>query len=143
MPFSSAFTKPTWRQALIRVMGALLAPGKRTVTSCLRITGPAMDPAFSSCHQVLNRARWNPRTLARCLTRLRVGQLMDKPEPVIIGVDDTIERRWGSCSSYRGIYRDAVRSSHGHFVKASGLCWLRFMLLTPLLWLRGIKACRS
>ena len=139
-PFSSAFTKPTWRQARILVMGALLAPGKRTVTSCLRITGRAMDPAFSSYHQVLNRARWKPHALARCLTRMLVEQLLDKQEPVIIGVDDTIERRWGPCISRRGIYRDAVRSSHGHFVKASGLRWQSFMLLTPLPWLTGIKA---
>ncbi len=42
--------------------------------------------------------------------------------------------------SARGIWRDPVRSSHGHFVKTSGLRWLSFMLLTPLPWLPGIKA---
>jgi hypothetical protein len=44
--------------------------------------------------------------------------------PVVIGLDDTIERRWGAKISARGIYRDPVRSSKGHFVKASGLRWL-------------------
>jgi hypothetical protein len=33
---------------------------------------------------------------------------------VVIGIDDTIERRWEIKA--RGIYRDAVRSSHGHFL---------------------------
>jgi len=40
--------------------------------------------------------------------------------PVVIGIDDTIERRWGARLRAR-IYRDPVRSSHGHFVKTSGL----------------------
>ena len=35
----------------------------------------------------------------------------------MIGIDDTIERRWGRKIAARGIYRDPVRSSHGHFVK--------------------------
>jgi len=40
---------------------------------------------------------------------------------VVVGIDDTIERRWGAKIKARGIYRDPVRSSRGHFVKASGL----------------------
>jgi len=61
-------------------------------------------------------------------------------DPLVIGLDDTIERRWGARINARGIYRDPVRSSHGHFVKTSGLRWLSFMLLVPLPWLPGIKA---
>ena len=139
-PFRSAFTAPTWRLVLVLVMGALLAPGKRTVSACLRITGRAMATNYSSYHQVLNRARWKPRDLARRLARSLVEHLLDKTDPVIIGLDDTIERRWGARIRARGIYRDPVRSSHGHFVKSSGLRWLSFMLLTPLPWLPGIKA---
>jgi hypothetical protein len=60
--------------------------------------------------------------------------------PIVIGMDDTIERRWGRRISARGIYRDPVRSSHGHFVKASGLRWLSFMVLTPVPWTSLIKA---
>jgi hypothetical protein len=52
--------------------------------------------------------------------------------PVVIGLDDTIERRWGMKIKARGIYRDPVRSSHGHFVKTSGLRWLSAMLLVPV-----------
>jgi len=54
--------------------------------------------------------------------------------PVVIGIDDTLERRWGAKIKARGIYRDPVRSSHGHFVKASGLRWLSVMLLPPIPW---------
>jgi hypothetical protein len=53
---------------------------------------------------------------------------------VVIGIDETIERRWGPTIRARGIYRDPVRSSRGHFVKASGLRWISVMLLAPIPW---------
>ena len=133
------FTAPSWEHVLVLVMGALLAPGKRTVTSCLRVTGRAEAANFVSCHQILNRARWSSRAVARQLLRIVVEHLVPDG-PVVIGMDDTIERRWGRQISARGIYRDPVRSSHGHFVKASGLRWLSFMVLTPVSWTGLIKA---
>jgi len=54
--------------------------------------------------------------------------------PVVVGIDETIERRWGPKISARGIYRNPVRSSTGHFVKASGLRWVSVMLLAPIPW---------
>ena len=139
-PFRARFTAPTWTLALTLVMGALLAPGRRTLTSCLRIIGRAMAANFGRDHQVLNRARWTLRKVSRRLILLLIGQLLDKDEPIVIEPDDTIQRRWGPRINARGIYRDPVRSSRGHFVKVSGLRWLSFMLLTPLPWLPGIKA---
>ena len=138
-PFRFGFTASTWSHLLVLVMGALLAPGKRTVTSCLLITGRADVTNFATYHQFLNRARWNPRLLARHLLSIVVTRLV--PEgPVVIGMDDTIERRWGQRIAARGIYRDPIRSSHGHFVKASGLRWLSFMVLSPVPWAKCIKA---
>ena len=82
-------------------MGAPLAPGKRTVSACLRMTGRADATNFTVYHQVLNRGRWKGRALARTLLDLVVAALV--PEgPVIIGVDDTIERRWGASASRTG-----------------------------------------
>jgi hypothetical protein len=54
--------------------------------------------------------------------------------PIVIGLDDTIERRWGAKIAARGIYRDPVRSSKGHFVKASGLRWISVQLLARVPW---------
>jgi DDE superfamily endonuclease len=51
-------------------------------------------------------------------------------------MDDTIERRWGPKIAARGIYRDPVRSTHGHFVKASGLRWLSLMVAVPIPFIR-------
>jgi len=137
--FRSQFTAPSWQHVLVLIMGCILAPGKRTVTACLRMTGRTSDPGFAKYHHVLNRARWSPRALARVLLTLIVAQLVPKG-PIVIGLDDTIERRWGPRIAARGIYRDPVRSSHGHFVKASGLRWLSFMVLAPVPWAGVVKA---
>ena len=120
-------------------MGAMLAPGKRTVSSALRITGRATASNFTCYHQVLNRARWSSLAVARRLLTLIIDHLVPDG-PVVIGVDDTIERRWGLKITARGIYRDPVRSSHAHFVKTSGLRWLGFMVLCPVPWANRVKA---
>ena len=42
----SQFTAPSWEHVLVLVMGAILAPGKRTISACLRMTGRAETPNF-------------------------------------------------------------------------------------------------
>ena len=132
-PFRGYFTAAVWRHALVLVAGAVLAPGRRTVTAALRVMGLGQAPGFAVHHRVLSHARWSSRTVAHRLLLLLVAALV--PEgPVVVGLDDTIERRWGARIKARGIYRDPVRSSRGHFVKASGLRWLCVMLLAPVPW---------
>ena len=133
-PFRDAFTAPTWQHVLVLVMGAILVPGRRTVASALRVMGLAQIPTFTSYHRVLNRNKWSGRWLSRRLFGMLVDAFVPDGEPVVIGADDTIERRWGAKIKPRGIYRDPVRSSHGHFVKASGLRWLSLMLLPEIPW---------
>ena len=53
---------------------------------------------------------------------------------MVFGIDETLERRRGRRIKAKGIYRDAVRSSGGHFVKASGLRWISLMWLTAIPW---------
>ena len=96
-------------------------------------------PDFTNFHRVLNRNQWSSRWVARCLFRLLVNTFVPNG-PVVIGLDDTIERRWGRKIKARGIYRDPVRSSHGHLVKASGLRWLSLMLLPEIPWAGRIWA---
>jgi hypothetical protein len=132
-PFRQGFTSPTWQHVLVLIAGAILSPGRRTVAAALRVTGLDQDPCFTNYHRVLNRNRWSSRRVARCLLRLLVSSFVPDG-PIIIGLDDTLERRWGAKIKARGIYRDPVRSSHGHFVKASGLRWLSVMLLPEIPW---------
>jgi len=132
--FADLFTRPTWSHVLWLLAGAALAPGRRTVTATLRILGREQESDFGIYHRILSRARWSARAVARQLLHLLVRTFLSADAPVVIGFDDTIERRWGRKIRARGIYRDPVRSSKGHFVKASGLRWLSAMLLAPVPW---------
>lgn len=132
-PFAPLFRRPVWRRALVLVVGALLSPGCRTVTQALRVVGLSTERRFPSYHRVLSRAMWSCREAGRILLHLLVRTFAPSG-PLVFGLDDTIERRWGRKIKARGIYRDPVRSSHGHFVKASGLRWLTLALLAPVAW---------
>jgi hypothetical protein len=95
--------------------------------------GVGEAPQFRRYHEVLGRARWDARAVARRLLVYVLDRLLPSG-PVVIGIDDTIERRWGARIKARGIYRDPVRSSKGHFVKTSGLRWLSLMVVVPISW---------
>jgi hypothetical protein len=133
LTFAPLFLQRSWRYAEVLLIGAILAPGKRTVTSILRITGRSRERHFVNYHRVLNRARWSARSAAHLLLGLLLDTFVPSG-PVILGLDDTIERRRGKRITAKGIYRDPVRSSDGHFVKASGLRWISLMLLAPIPW---------
>src|SRR3954463_15169265 len=134
LTFAPVFVRQrTWRHAELLVIGAILAPGQRTVADLLRIAGLGRERRFTNYHRVLNRAAWDARAAARLLLGLLIAAFAPSG-PVILGIDDTIERRRGKRISAKGIYRDPVRSSHGHFVKASGLRWLSLMVLVPIPW---------
>jgi DDE superfamily endonuclease len=133
LAFAPLFSQRVWPHARLLLLGAILAPGQRTVTSCLRIMGFSRERHFVNYHRVLNRARWRGREASRLLLGLLVHRFMPTG-PVLLGMDDTIERRRGKRIQAKGIYRDPVRSSHSHFVKASGLRWVSLMLLAPVPW---------
>lgn len=97
-------------------VGAILATGKRTVTAVLRIMGLSADQHFQNYHRVLNRAVWSSLAAARILLGLLVATFVPSG-PIVMGLDDTLERRRGAKIKAKGIYRDPVRSSHSHFVK--------------------------
>jgi DDE superfamily endonuclease len=131
--FAPLFSDRVGRHAQVLLLGAMLAPGKRTVTSCLRIVGLAGEHRFVNYHRVLSRACWNGREASRLLLGLLVRRFVPQG-PIVLGIDDTIERRRGKRIQAKGIDRDPVRSSHSHFVKASGWRWVSLMLLAPVPW---------
>jgi hypothetical protein len=139
LAFAPLFVHRSWRHARVLLVGAILAPGRRTVASVLRITGHARCPHFVNDHRVLSRAAWCPRVGARIL----LGLLLDTfaaSGPVVMALDDTIERRRGKRITAKGIYRDPVRSSDAPFVKARGLRWMSLMLLAPVPWAKRVWA---
>jgi len=88
----------------------------------------------------LNRAVWSSRQLSCLLLRLLVATFLPADAPVVVGLDDHIERRRGERIAAKGIYRDAVRSSKSFFVKTSGLRWVSMMLLTKIPWVERVWA---
>jgi hypothetical protein len=139
LPFASLFSKRTWRSALVLIGGAILAPGKRTVSAGLQVMGLSQEQHFQTYHRVLNRAVWSSRKASRILLNQLIATFV--PTGVlVVGIDDTIERRKGKRITAKGSYRGPVRSSDSHFVKASWLRWLSLMLLVEINWAQRVWA---
>jgi hypothetical protein len=138
--FEEVFSERVWEWAKVLLIGAILAPGERTVTAILRVMGLQNERQFQNYHRVLNRATWSSRALSRLLLRLLIQLFVPEDAPIVVGIDETIERRRGAKIAAKGIYRDPVRSSKEFFVKTSGLRWISMMLLTPLPWVQRIWA---
>lgn len=115
------------------LVGAILTPGQRLVSSALRAVGLSHRSNFQASQRVLSRAIWSSRSASRILLGLLVAPLAPAG-PLVLGSDETIERRRGAKMAAAGIYRDPVRSRHSHFVKVRGLRWVCLMLLVPVPW---------
>ena len=134
LPFEHLFDPRTWRKAQLLAVGAILSPGKRTVSSALNILGIGQHGDFAVYHHVLNRAQWSPLQLSRALLLLVAGRLGSSTEPLVFGIDETVERRWGRKIAAKGRYRDPVRSKDDQVVMTPGLQWVSLMLLTRIGW---------
>jgi len=137
--FAPVFSRRVWQHVQVLLVGAILASGKRTVAALLRVMGRSGERHFQTYHRVLNRAVWSSLEVSRILLGIVVSTFATAGT-IVLGLDETIERRWGAKIKARGIYRDPVRSSRSHFVKASGLRWLSLMLLVPIPWAEKVWA---
>jgi hypothetical protein len=138
-PFVPLFSRRLWPHVQVLLAGAILAPGKRTVSAALRVMGLGQTEHFQRYHRVLNRAVWSGREVSGVLLGLLVKTFV-ADGPLVIGVDETLERRWGKKIAAKGVYRDPVRSTNERFVKSSGLRWVCLMLLVPVPWARRVWA---
>jgi hypothetical protein len=120
-PFVPLFSKRVWQHAQVLLMGAILAPGARTVGSAQRAMGLDQQKRFHRYHRVLSRASWSSLEVSRVLLGLLVEAFVPEGDPLVVGIDETLERRYGKKISARGVYRDPVRSTHEQFVKSSVL----------------------
>ena len=139
LTFARLFHHATWRHAQALLLGAILAPGTRTITSVLRLLGHAGDRHFVNFHRVLNRAPWSPRAASRLLLRLLLRTFVPDG-PLVFGIDDTLERRSGRRIRAKGVFHDSVRSRGAHSVNTPALRWLSVMLLAPIPWAQRVWA---
>lgn len=133
-PFANLFQRRTWLKVQVLLVGAILATGQRTVAAALRVMGRSHLPDYARFHHVLNRAVWSPLPVAGLLLALLLEYLDQGEDPLVFGIDETIERRGGPKIKARSIYRDGARSSRSYLVKVSGLRWISLMWLTPIPW---------
>ncbi len=133
--FACEFNRPTWKKMQTLFIGAILCRGARRVTSILRVMNLGQERNFSKYHRVLNHASWNGIALSKILLGLLI-KLIPESWPILVAVDETLERRKGKMIKAKGVYRDAVRSSQSHVVTSYGLKWECMTLIVPLPWCR-------
>src|SRR4051794_21692372 len=129
LPFAAMFTQPSWLNAVALATGALLCLNRRTVCAALRAVDGNSDKGFSRFHRFLSRAEWSGLQGAKILLGLLQEAFVPQGEPLVVAIDDSVERRRGGRIRDKGIWRDAVRSSRGFFVKVAGLRWLSLQLV--------------
>lgn len=124
--FAPLFSKRVWEHAQVLVVGAILAPGKRTVSAALRVRGVSEEEHLQNYPRVLNRAVWSTLAAGRMLLGLLL-QALAPTGVVVLGLDDTIERRRGEKSKARGsiAIRCALRAPIWSKPAACGGCAVR------------------
>ena len=127
-PFAPLFSKRVWGRAQALLVGAMLAPGVRTVTTALRATGLAAERRFTNDHRVLKRATWSARHGSRMLLGVLITLLVPPGATIVLGADDTVARRSGRKIAATGCDRDAVRSAQAHVIRCFGLNWVSMLL---------------
>lgn len=130
---SSEFSCPTWKNIQVLLIRAILCRGPRCVSNVLCVMGLASIRNFSKYHRVLSRSQWNGLMLAKILLGLLV-KLLPESWPILVAIDETLERRRGKKIKAKGLYRDAVQSSQSNVVTTYGLKWECMMLIVPLPW---------
>lgn len=138
--FAPVFSERIWDWAQVLVVGAILAPQKRTVTSVLRIMGLSGERQFQNYHRVLNRVRWSGLEASEILLGLLVNAFVPPGSPLVLAADETLERRRGANIRAKGHFRDPVLSSEKHSIASEGLRWVSMMLLVPLPWSKRVWA---
>lgn len=131
--FSTSFTRPTWKKIQVLLIGAILCRGARRITSILRVMDLREEKNYSKFHRVLNQASWSGLVLSKILFGMLI-KILPESWPIIIAVDETLERRRGKEIKAKGPYRDAVNSSQKYVVICFGLKWECMTLIVKLPW---------
>ena len=135
--FSEAFTVPTFQNILVLVCGVLLS-NRGTISAALQVMREDQNKGFGKYYRVMNRAVWSCLGLSKILLGLIVMTCLVPGMPLMLAVDDTLERRRGKKIEKKGWYRDPTRSSGGRVTKAQGIRWLSIQILVPVPWGRRL-----
>jgi DDE superfamily endonuclease/Archaeal putative transposase ISC1217 len=132
--FQPLLSARSYRKMVLLVCGTIMAKGRRTVTTALKVLGLEQQTNWTKYHNLLNRAKWRGLLASALLLKLLVCMFVASNAPFEIAVDETLERRWGRKIAKKGHWRDSAASSHGLNVTSCGLKWLTFALIVKLPW---------
>jgi DDE superfamily endonuclease len=139
-PCAPRCSQRVWRHAQVLLVGVLLTPGLRMVTAALRVMGLAGEQHCTTDHRVLNRATWSARPGSRILWGLLITALVPAGATIVLGADDTVDRRSGRPMRAKGCDRAAGRSSPAHGSRCFELQWVSMMLWVPVPWSQRVWA---
>src|SRR5262245_47697785 len=75
------FSERVWEWAKVLLVGAILTPGRRTVSAAQRVMGLSAEAQYQNYHRVLNRAVWSSRQVSERLLHLLVDAFVPADEP--------------------------------------------------------------
>src|SRR3954464_7724479 len=104
-PFAPLFSERVFQHVQVLLAGAILAPGKRTVSSALRAMGLDQHKPFHRYHRVLSRANWSSREASRLLLKSLVEAFVAEG-PLVVGVGGALRGTRGQEIAAKGVYRD-------------------------------------
>jgi hypothetical protein len=129
-------TAPTFAKALVLIYGAILTPGRRTIAAVLRVQGLDEAGNFGKYHRGLNQAPWSAMVMSQLLLGLLIRAFVPAGQPLLMLIDETLERRQGKKIRYKGWFRDAVRSTAHKVAVSLGMRWCCLCLLVAVPWSR-------
>jgi hypothetical protein len=132
--FATAMTAPTFAKASVLIYGVVLTPGARTVCAALRVMGLGDLETYGKYHRVLNRDRWSPWMMSQALLQLLINTFVEGDAPLVVLIDETLERRRGEKIKYKGLFRDGVLSTAKQVVKSMGVRWACMGVLVKVPW---------
>jgi hypothetical protein len=128
--FASCFTRPgaghfaTFVAAHMALMGV-----PHCVTEVMRLTGVHERMHWTTPYTFLKRTVWCPWEVSKCLLSVIVMKLGISGE-VVVAVDDTLVKKWGTKFFGLGYYPDPTdKNPGGSQRRVRGHCWVVLALL--------------
>lgn len=108
--FAPCFTAPSFQTFLTLAAGWVLNLGRHTVTATIRAANAVGWKHFSSFHRFFAAASWLTDEVGIVVVRL-VEKLIDKDQPVVVAIDDTLGRHTGKNIAAASMHRDPLLST--------------------------------
>ncbi|MHB1156601.1 MAG: IS701 family transposase [Phycisphaerales bacterium] len=131
LSFSVAFSPRSFQRAMVLLIGAIPAMGRRTVTNVLWTARSIAEGHFSSYHRLFSRASWSLWLLGKALASA-VLRWVPEDQPVLVAADDTVAQHRGPKVYGKARHRDAVRSTHSMTVWKWGHKWVVLAIVVRL-----------